>query len=265
MIPERVSGNQWDDTTYVAAMEPKLQRKILIEEFTGASCAPCSTGHEVVKGLKGEYPGRIIVIAYHIFNFPQANPVPDVSATDFRTQKATDVGAFFGGIAGMPSAIIDRTARSGNFVLGRGEWITAVHERADTTSLMNMHLTSVFNAAKMEASVKLKIAYTEPFAERHLVTIAIVEDSVIDAQLTPKGVDTFYTHNYILRDIATSISGDLVLDSIGTKEPGRVFERSFEMPFKEGWKPEHCKLIAFVHSADPNKREVFQVVETKVQ
>ena len=218
-----------EDTTYVANLETAQAKTVLIEEFTGVSCPPCPAGHDAVKAIKNQHSNKIVVVAYHILNFPQADPIKNLSKQDFRTQEATDVGkTIYQGVSFMPAAGIDRTPVNEQMLLSRTLWSNAVNEQIAKLSLLNIHVNSVYNPALKEATVKVKIAFTQAVSKKLCLNICLIEDSIIDAQKNTLMIDTFYTHNYVLRDVISPLNGIPFLDDVSTKEAGRVYERTMK-------------------------------------
>lgn len=250
-----------EDTTYVTSVESPQLKNTLIEEFTGVSCPPCPSGHEIVRSIKSQHTGRVIVIAYHILNFPQAEPIHNVSKQDFRTQDATDVGnSIFNGIGAMPVAGIDRVLINSSPVITKGVWPSTVTQQMAQITPINIFLSRMYNDASREVVLTVKVSFTAVVAKKLAVNIAIVEDSIIDAQKNQLAIDTFYTHNYVLRDLITPINGNPFLDDISSKEPGRVYERKFVFPVDSNWVASRCKIVAFVNANEPDDKEVKQAV-----
>jgi len=248
-----------EDTTYVTTPETAQAKTVLIEEFTGVSCPPCPGGHDAVKAIKVQHTNRIVVIANHILNFPQADPIKNLSKQDFRTQDATDIGnAIYQGISQMPLAGIDRTPVTGQMLLTRTLWANAVNERINKLSYLNINMTSVYDPALKEATVKVKIAFTQAVSKKLCLHIAVIEDSIIDAQKNQLTIDTFYTHNYVLRDVISPLNGIPFLDDISTKEAGRVYERTVKFNLNDLWNVGKCKVVAYVSVNEAPKVEVLQ-------
>ena len=258
-------GKKSKDTTYITSVETAQQKNVLIEEFTGASCPPCPGGHETVRSIKLQYPGRIVVIAYHVLNFPQSEPVHGLSKYDFRTEDATNVGnSIYGGISALPNAGIDRVAIGNSLLLGKSEWPAKATERINVSTNVNLHLESAFDAPSREATIKIKIAYLRSVSLKQNLTIAIIQDSIIDAQKDGLSIDTFYTHNYVLRSMITQFYGVSILDSIKTKEPGRTLEKTLTYKINDAWDPKKCEIIAFITNNDATNKEVEQAISIKV-
>lgn len=263
-------GGVSEDTTYMATVEAKQNRMSLIEEFTGASCAPCPKGHKLIygeSGIKSQHPNQVAVIAYHIFDFNQAEPVHDKSKYDFRTADASDVGkTIFGGIVQMPIAGVDRTSENNTYLYSTGAWSNKVSTDLTKGTPVNITITSTFNATTREVVAKVKVAYTADVNKKQNLTLAIIENKIIDAQKSLDQQEPIldYEHNSVLRDIITPFYGSPVLDSLATKTAGRVYERTFRFNVKDTWKVENCQLVAFIHNNEGNDKEVIQAAEVHV-
>lgn len=261
-------GEVGEDTAYTTTPETPQTRKMLAEEFTGVSCPPCPKGHEAMRAIKASKNGNVVVIGYHIFNYAQANPVEKdgqkLSKYDFRTQDATDVAnSVLGGLGGMPEAAFDRTLYKNKHLTSRIEWNGAADARgaAQTTTPVNIHITSTYDATTLEATVKVKLAYTDDVNFKQTLTLAVIEDSVIDAQKTDTSIIKDYVHEHVLRDIVTPVTGVLIPTKVDPKVAGRVYERTFKVPVKPEWHAEHCKLVVFVSNDEPNNRDVVHTEE----
>jgi thiol-disulfide isomerase/thioredoxin len=248
-----------EDTTYVTNVEAPQLKNILIEEFTGVSCPPCPSGHDVVKSIKAQYPDRIVVIAYHIFNFPQAEPIHGLSKQDFRTQDATDISnTIYGSVGSMPNAGIDRVPKNGVLLQGRAFWPTSVAEQIAKESPINIRLIRTFIQETNEVELTAKVSFTRNFDKKLSLNVAMIEDSIIDAQKNNLKTDTIYVHNYVLRDLVTSVFGTSFLDAFATKEAGRVYERKYAFKIDTSWNARKCKIVAFVATNEQTDKEVLQ-------
>lgn len=264
-------GPGGDDTAYMAEVETAQTRKMLAEEFTGVSCPPCPKGHEVMQTIKTSLSNNVVVIGYHIFNYAQANPVEKdgvmLSKQDFRTNDATEVAnSLMGGLGAMPEASFDRSNYKNKVLVGRLDWPTASAERAAavTKTPVNIHMTNTYDAASREATIKVKLAYTEAVSFRQNMTVAIIEDDIIDAQKTPDTIIKDYTHEHVLRDIITPVSGTQIPAKVDPKVAGKVYERTFKATLGEKWKPEHCKVVVFISNDDAANREVVHAAEVEL-
>lgn len=257
------------DTTYVATVEAAAAKKVLVEEFTGASCTNCPAATKALEGIVAlpENIGKVIVIAMHINN-PSAifGPTP-ISKYDFRTQKGTDLcNLVYPGIGSIPIAGIDRTPYNGNTLIDRPKWATVIDARKAMASPANISMETSYDAATKTATVKVKVAYTTAVSAKQYLTLAVTEDSIIDAQEFPSlDIDTAYVFKHTLRDYLTPLSGSEILTNLTTKEAGRVYVRTFSFVVNSAWKPEHCEYVAILHNNTGSDKDVLQVEEKKLK
>lgn len=253
-----------EDTAYTADVEAVQTKKVLAEEFTGVSCPPCPNGHETMKAIGQNLNGNLVVVAYHIFNYPQADPVSkegkQVSKYDFRTEDATDVSnSIYQGLTGMPKAGMDRVAVVGtDLQLDRGQWSNAAENRSKVPTPVNIHIESSFDAGTREATVKVTLAYTSDVEKKQNLTVAITEDGIIDAQKKEDSIIHEYEHEHVLRDIITPIVGTQIPEKVNPKVAGKVYERIFKVAIKEEWNADNCHVVAFVTNNEADDHEVLQ-------
>lgn len=266
LIPMPAGGTASTDTTYMAPVEAPQQRNVLIEEFTGVSCPQCPEGHQFISGFETTYPGRIIAAGYYPFNIGQADPIQGMTVQDFRTTKATDLGSsFLGGVFFLPCATIDRTPfTGGSYLSDRNQWAGKVADRMQAATPVNMYVTSTYNDATHEATINVKAAFTQAVAKKIMLSVSVIENNIIDAQDFPTYTDPVYNHTHVMRDILTQTYGSPILDAVA-KDAGRVYERTFKYTINTAWKPENCKVIAFISNNENNDKEVAQTAETNLK
>ncbi len=255
-----------DSTWMQASPETAQQRILLIEEFTGASCPYCPDGHDIIystSGIKASHPDQVAVIAYHIKNYPQADPVKGHAKYDFRTDDATDVATnIFGAISAMPMAGFDRLPESnGDLLLDRLKWNDKANKALNIAPPANVYLDSKFDAATREATVTVKVSYTAAVSKKQALTLAIIESGIVDAQEKESVIIDSYVHKAVLRDIITPYYGSPVLDSVATKAAGRTYQRVFKFKVNDGWNADNCDLVAFIHNNEAGDKQVLQTAE----
>lgn len=257
------------DTAYTTAIENPATKKVLAEEFTGVSCPPCPNGHKLMASIDDQLNGNLVVISYHIKNYPQTAPVEKdgqlLSKYDFRTDDATDIGkTLFNGISAIPAASFDRTAVSGKLLLSTPKWPNAAQVRVSEKSPVNIHLASSYSDSSREAILKLKFAYTSEVLINHNYTVGIIEDSIIDAQKDGLEIIKEYVHKHVLRDIITPIYGTPVPEKVKPFIPGKVYEHSIRYTLDSSWKASRSSFIVFLHNSDGGNKEVLQAEEIPV-
>ncbi|MCB0696171.1 MAG: Omp28-related outer membrane protein [Chitinophagaceae bacterium] len=265
--PQIDFGPSGNDTTYKTTPETADVKKVLAEEFTGVSCPPCPGGHEQMASIKTTLNNNLVVIAYHILNYPQAYPIDDElhkSKYDFRTEDATKVGSeIFGGIGAMPLAGFDRVPQDGSALLGKGQWSSAAQTAANVPSPLNIHITSSFDATTREMTAVIQVAYTASVSNDQNLTIAITEDDIEDLQKRDLTVVEDYKHEHVLRKILTPIVGKKIPNDMA-KEPGLVYQTTYTDTLDASWNADNCHVVAFVTNNSASDRTVVNAQEVKV-
>ena len=261
------------DTTYVVSPVPPTDpHNVLMEEFTGASCTNCPAAHETLLSLSHASPGRINIVGLYCYNITQTRP-PNGAVYDFRDSVATDVASsVFLGVSSLPSGGVDRWNNTGAILMLQGSWGSTIESRKNVVDSLNLAITSSYNAATREDTITATVTYTQTVAAPHNLSIVITEDSIIDVQEYPaipsspfpSGHDDEYVFTNVFRGMVTNTPyGDPILATMPVKEPGRVYRHIYIHKIKEGIKPEHCHVIAFINSTVD--KSVMQSVQTKMK
>jgi hypothetical protein len=261
------------DTTYVLdSAETPEQKRLLVEEATGVVCANCPAATLLLKASEASYPGRLIIVGLHFGQWTQPD---DASKYDFRNESVKDIYTLLSSSdPSKPAAAFDRTPSEGNyFERARIKWPAIIDQRLQAKTPLNLSLTSSFNTETREDTIRIRVSYTEAFSKAQKIGIVITESNIADFQLDGLKPDTFYTHNHVLREFVVPVNGHSFLDSLTTKEPGRVYERTyiFKIPDyatsdeKRKWNIENCYVVGLVFNNEAGDIEVVQSVEVKLK
>ncbi len=262
------------DSVYQGSVDAAQVHNILVEEFTGASCPNCPAGHAALAALKLQYGNTLHILGIHPHDtlFAQAFPQPGAQY-DFRTKigYALEINVF-GGLNFMPSAGVDRVLYSGGLLLDRNLWGAAIGARStDQSSPVNLTVSSSYNpATDTAATIAATIKYVSTVSPGQNLSIAIVEDSLVDAQDSVGISIPNYVFNNVFRDMVTSgnpTSGDPLLASHSSITAGTVNIRTYFYKVNQGAPnfnnnvhvPQHCRVIAFV--TDNTTHAVLQSAE----
>ena len=231
---------------------------VLVEEFTGVQCVNCPQGHVVTAQLLDDHPDNVAVIAMHNYF---AGPF-SFSHEDYEISEATTIDDFLGPAVGWPAASIDRFDWGGNgeIVYGTGEWVTNVNNRLSVTPPVNVYLESDFNDNSREMIVTVTLKFNQDVPTDVRFSLSVTESGIVDAQQTPSGIDTFYVHEHVLRDMISPATGFPI--NVSTPE-GRVIIKQFSFEVPEHWDEDHCEVVGFVHR-DDGLKTVLQAAKTYV-
>jgi len=262
------------DTTYMLSSVPTTDvHQVLVEEFTGQGCPNCPTAHTDLDEQVAANPGRINVISYYFYGGPQT--VPDRgSVHDLRDSIATNISnSIYGDVGALPSAGIDRLLPTGStsILLFESSWNSYIANQQAASDSFNLLVTSSYNTVDSvtTATIVVTVTYTQAVSSSQSLSIALVEDSIVDLQednAAASGLDTFYLFTSVFRDMITSIAGQSILPTYSIKEPGRVeqFTYNYSLPKDSpAIIPAHCRIIAFVTESD-NNRPILQSAQCKL-
>ncbi len=254
------------DTVYTAPVEAAQPRVVLLEEFTGVTCPNCPQAHQAIKGFQTQYPERVIAVGYYAHGMAQTKPIEGLSIQDFRNDKATDLGnSFFGGVPFLPAGTVDRIPDNGQYLYQSNKWGAMVQTRINQETPVNLYVTAgSYDDEERQVTAGVKITFTADVARQLSLTILVMENDIIDAQEYGLRIDTFYNHAHVMRDIITPNAGMSILDSIQVKSAGLVYERNVTFQADQAWKPENCRIVAFVSYNEPDSKEVLQSAEAQM-
>jgi len=255
------------DTAYLVSPVPAADpHNVLAEEFTGQTCPNCPAAHDELNALAAD--GRLNILGLYITGMSQTKP-PTGALYDFRTAIATQISdnIYLGGPkSGIPCGGIDRVPVSSSLLLNALTWPDAINQRKTIVDSLNLSVVSSYKAADSTATITVMVTYVQQISTKQNLSIAIVEDSIIDKQEKPSGTDDAYLFTNVFRDMVTAAPyGDPILSTQAIKEPGRVNRKIYTYKVNPTWKPKHCRVIAFVHysNSEANK-DVLQSVQTKL-
>ena len=276
LLPERSIF----DTTYITNVIPAPQAaNVLIEDFTGVKCANCPRAQVAAKNIAASNPKRVFVMGIHpgkgllkTFVSPFKTPGDDHdSKYDFRTDEGADIITFLGSSSGLPIRSINRTKFSGEsaILIDDTKWngyTTGLLKTglADKNSIVNIDTFSnkgvyLVDANKIRMNVKL--TYTSSTNDSQYISIAIIENGLIDFQKSGSITIEDYEHEHVLRRMVTPSTGSQLKASIVA---GRVFETTYdyELTPTETWNKKNLKVLVFVHNGtNGNNKFVIQQVK----
>ena len=259
------------DTTYVIAPEAPEARRVLIEEATGVKCPNCPAGAKILKQADSTNPGRIVIIGLHAGI--QTSPLSE-SKYDLRDSTIMNLFAYFGGEPNKPAAVFDRTVQNGKYFLdNRTAWPGLINQRLAEPTPVRLSMTSSYDAATHEATIRVRVSYTTAVSKPQSIGVVIVEDDIEDPQEDGLTIIEDYVHQHVHRAFVTPINGSSFLDSLATKDAGRVFERTFTYKLPDAalvqglkqWNVDNLHAVAYVFNNAGADQEVQQAAHVKLK
>lgn len=260
-----------NETTYVETVIPTAQSKIvLLEDLSGVQCVNCPAGHEKGEEISNNNPNRVIITVLHSENSPFTTP-HDSSKYDFRITAATTIETMVGSPPGYPAGYIDRTLFTGepDRILNTSQWESFVTERLSETTPVNIVLDKVFDETTKKVKAIAELHYTTSVVDTHFLNVYLIENKIIDYQLTPTGGDYDYEHNHILRAVFTSATGDVISSTetgvCEVLDKGCVFIKTYEIDLPADANPDNCEIVGFVTIKSSGKLDVIHVAKVSVK
>lgn len=235
-------------------------RRVLIEEFTGVRCVNCPAGAAAIQRLIDQHEGRVVAVSVHAGFF--ARPYAE-SRYDFRTTDGDQLQSYLGEPFGYPTAVVNRRQFDGerDLQLGQSLWPGYVEAELAVPPEVYLDISTGYDPAIRELVLTVVVEAAEDIQPADVrLTVALIENGVVDRQLTPEGEKDDYVHNHVLRDIITPYDGQQLETPLSMGE-NRSY--SFETSLPPDWQAGQCLIVAFVHSGGEDKR-VLQALEAGV-
>lgn len=230
--------------------------RALFEDYTGAWCGFCPQYAHKFEVLAANNP-RFMFIANHSDDELQTSHQPKLE-NEF-------------GIIAWPEAVMMRNWLSGNkedvnYFQSNG-LITDLSDTAQVQQFLQNHKAiglsfSDGSISGGRAKGTVKVAFGADFDESLYLTIVLIESHIeLDQKnyydKSPSGNPYYnlgdpikdFSQENVLRDAATDILGDAI-SSASTKN-GKIVSRTFDFDIA-GFKPENCKVVAFVNGVRSN-------------
>jgi len=231
---------------YSYQSQAQVNRKILVEEFTGTWCGYCPEGHYILQNIEAANPNKIVTAGMHISD---ALTIPYTTAVDANL-----------GVAGYPRAAIDRfTYPSGNaFVMSRSYWTGAVAARLNVTSPVSLNISRTFNSGTRVLEVTVNYTFASAVNYETRLTCLLLEDSINTSQSNYMNTTTgspFFglgnpIPNYKQKDV---VRANLTVDPWGdvnnpaTVSAGSAFSKTFTYTIPSTWDENQVKILAFIN------------------
>lgn len=238
-------------------------KKVLLEDFTGFYCGTCPPASEIAAALDSTYGARLVVLGIH------ANFFADVSlhsapynSPDMRTPAGEEYYNFFG-ISSNPSGLVNRKKVSGDLILSKNAWASAVANEMALEPEIKIRLNPQYSVSDRKLNLTATITYVKPGSEFDKLVLLISETPVIAAQKdyrlpSPSNI-LDYHHKHVLRDNINGTWGDLL--NTAAPAAGTVVTKTYQYTLPSQLNPDNIHIVGFVHRQLPDSREVIQVEE----
>lgn len=249
-------------TKYVNVYDPanSVDRRVLVESFSTASCGNCPGAHEREREA---FDGTDVIEVCHHSGF-YTDP--------FTTDTDTKLTWFYnmGGSSFAPAIMLDRTNINSFydtgypgpvFLPGVPEELRSIAETLkDVPATVAVNITGNFVPDTRELSINVSgdvLAF--PAGSDHRINVWIIEDNLKCKQPqsgSSEGIN--YIHRNVFRETLTDVWGE----EINLK--GTSYSKDYTFTLPTAWKAENIKIVAFlanINGADPTDCQVFNAQE----
>ncbi len=241
-----------EDDRYIDVEAPKVDRTVLLEDFTGQNCVNCPAAHRVIEALEEQYGSHLVAVSIHAGYF-------GIAATNKRyTGLMQDDGQKYNdryGIEDYPKGVLDGRLP----VLNPDQWASAVYQDISTPTPVTLSVDAGLNTAGTDIDIVCNVSSSEEY-EGNLV-VWVVESGIVARQEDiNEGRINDYVHNNVFRACVNTLDGAPVKLAIGE---ARTLSYTIELKNTdtEKWVPENLAIVAFVK----NSAGVAQAAKTNVK
>lgn len=224
----------------------KSEKVVLLEDYTGNTCVNCPLAAEIIENIHEIYGDNFIAVGLHPASGPYQQPIKisGVNCVDMRSNVADAYYKKYS-VKAFPTAMIDRMAFDGSKLLdNKDKWSGYVNERMQTSTPVNISMTSGYNPTSRELTIDTDIAFSEAVGEQLSLQLWVIENNIISPQVTPKGMEKEYVHNHVLRDAINGYWGETLGMSFNQNQR---LSKSYTYTLKADWNDNNCQVVGFVY------------------
>lgn len=255
----------------IPSFRPDGERKVLMEEISGANCAPCADAAQELANLQALYGENLVIVTMHTFlATPQARP--SAGATyDFRTIEGTEVLDYIGVPIGIPVGSVNREQfeNETDLLLNKTQWAGFIAQEITRPPEVGLSISSDLELINRVVNIDVTVVPNQDINDDVRLTVLFTENNITDKQLSSAGVIDDFKHSHIMRALITPFDGE----SLGAGlVNGKAITKSFRVSIPtadEGgpWDISQLNIVAYASLNDFDKgvKRVLQADEVKVQ
>jgi len=223
-----------DEDRLVYHPQPKAERTVLIEDFTGQKCVNCPAMADQLALYANNYGhDKVVIVAHHSGSFSMGIPAVLNPLHNEESQHYFDLF----GMNAQPAVIINH---SGSIIN------TSNEVAAPLATALSQETPVTINAAAAVKEEKIEVTAEINTVERIddvKLMVWILENNIKAVQFFPNNiVEKEYAHNHVFRKSMTAIDGE----SLGTLAAGSNTERTYSVALESAWNKEKLDIVVVV-------------------
>lgn len=234
------------DDRYIDCGEIKVERAVLLEDFTGQQCLNCPQAHKTIKELEAQYgEDKVIAVSIHCGEFGYSKTKTNFSKGNvgLMTEEGNAILETYG-INSFPMGSINMGSPL-TFPL----WATAVREALSVASDVDIDLTVGYTPASDNpdtGTINISAGIMSGSARTADIQFWVIEDGIVAIQKDGNNYVYDYVHDGVFRgQVLPGVKGESIALAKGIEFNK---EASIETRWneQEHWVPENLSIVAFV-------------------
>lgn len=234
-------------------------KHVLLEDYTGVACVNCPTAGQLALDIQERYNHQVIVLGVHAGSMTSLPPTMP-TYIDFTTPEGTEWYTNLG-LDVNPIGTINRKLNGSTYGYNSPDWEDKVASTLQEEALLEMTPAVEYDNATRELSVEITSRFLAELPDTYSLTVCIMEDSIVAAQLTQQGPVSDYIHRHVFRTTMNGAWGEDINTTAIAPEDEIVI--SYTTTLNEAYNEDQCYIIAYVSNS--NTKEILQVVEKKIK
>lgn len=228
------------DDRYIDVEPVKVERTVILEDFTGQGCVNCPAAHRIIEALEKQYGDNFIAVSIHAGPF-------GVSASNKRyTGLMQEDGQIYNdryGIDDYPQGVLDGKLPT----LNADQWAAAVYDEISVKTPVSIRLDAGLAPDTDCIVVNCLVSSSEDI--KGSLVVWIVESGIVARQEDiNEGRIPDYVHNNVFRACVNGIDGVSMATGLSCS-----FEATYSIPMKntdtETWNADNLAVVAFVKTS----------------
>lgn len=209
-------------------------KKLYGMQFTSVGCQNCPTLSTALKQIQEEQPDRMTVGSYHMdfgsYSDPMSHPITQTYLNNF-------------GVSGLPRFFIDLRKDTESMASKSSIERTMQRVLEESPAICGVAIESSLSGQSLTVRAK----FTSTLSTAYRYEIILVEDNIEEFQLGTTG--TSYTHNNVVRYVASGNTYGSRLNAGQPLEAGVEFTQENTITLDTNWKAENMRVIVLANTS----------------
>lgn len=250
VLPLFSSCDQVDENDrYIEVGQIQVERRVLLEEFTGQHCTNCPEAHAVIEKLEEQYGEDLIVVSIHAGSFGVPSPFGLM-------QEEGDVYAKRWDITAYPAGVVDRTGSQ----MTMDSWASAIRTEYGKETDLEVDLKANLSDNGETIYITTNLLCSSDLSGS--LQLWVVENGIVAQQYNGNQTVNDYVHNNVFRACVNGLWGEEISLKGGELQE---FNNSIAVQLTgtpiSKWNVDNLYIVGFVY----NDSGVVQVNKTKVE